>query len=177
MRDAVTIATTQRRAREVLLNEAVPFPERLKAAQKLQRSYEKTGQKPKGVDASILKQYRDWLKENAKYGLITPENAIIPEEKLVGYALNKQHPKGRDKAIAFERALGYNKDNYKELIDNVFKNLPNFPAIPKGVDEYGEKYEVLMLLTGPNGKTARVKTAWRKGKEDKIRLVRIYVDE
>lgn len=101
MRDAVTIATTRQRAREVLLNDAVPFLERLKAARKLQRSYEKTGQKPKGVDASILRQYRDWLKENAKYGLITPENTIIPEEKLVGYALNKQHPKGKDGRVKF----------------------------------------------------------------------------
>ncbi len=177
MRDAVTIATNRRRAREVLLNEAVPFPEKLKAAQKLQRSYEKTGQKPAGIDASFLKQYRDWLKDNAKYGLITPENATIPEEKLAGYALNKEHPRGRDKAIAFERALGYNINNYKELLNNVLKNLPNFPAISKGVDEYGEKYEVLMLLTGPSGKTVRVKTAWRKYKEGEIRLVSIYVDE
>lgn len=177
MRDAVTIATNRKRAREVLLNEVAPFPERLKAARRLQLSYEKTGQKPRGVDASILQQYRDWLKENAKYGLITPENAAIPEEKLVRYALNNEHPRGKDKAIAFERALGYNKSNYKELIDSVLKNLPSFPAIPKGVDEYGEKYEMLMLLTGPNGKTARVKTAWRKDKEGKIRLVSIYVDE
>jgi len=73
--------------------------------------------------------------------------------------------------------LGYNKSNYEELIDNVLKNLPSFPAIPKGADEYGEKFEVPMFLTGPNGKTAKVKTAWRKDNEGKIRLVSIYVDE
>ncbi|MCL6611186.1 MAG: hypothetical protein K6T66_06575 [Peptococcaceae bacterium] len=63
MRDAVTIATNRKRAREVLYNEAAPLEDKLKAARKLQRSYEKTGQKPKGRDAAILKQYRDWLDE------------------------------------------------------------------------------------------------------------------
>lgn len=175
-RDKVTIATNRKRAREVLLSENTPFPEKLRAARKLQRSYEKTGKIPRGTDASILKQYRDWLKENARYGLITPNNAIISEAKLLNYALDKTHPKGRDKAIAFDRALGYNKGNYKELMDNVRKSLPDFPAIPKGADEYGAKYEVLMFLTGPNGKTARVKTGWLKHKEE-VRMVSIYVDE
>lgn len=63
MRDAVTIATNRQRAREVLYNEAVPLEDKLKAARQLQRSYEKAGQRPRGRDAAILKQYQDWLDE------------------------------------------------------------------------------------------------------------------
>lgn len=125
-----------------------------------------------------MQQYRDWLKENAKYGLITPENTIIPEEKLVGYALNKQHPKGKDKAIAFEKVLGYNINNYKDLMDNIKNNLANFPAVFKGEDKYGKRYEITMKLTGPNGNTAKVKTGWIEDKETgEFRLTTIYVDE
>jgi len=44
------------------------------------------------------------------------EDAVIPVEKLTDYAL---HPiKGKGKAIAFDRALGYNLTNADKLIEN-----------------------------------------------------------
>jgi hypothetical protein len=177
MRDAVTIATNRKRAREVLYNEATPMRDKIKAADKLNKTYENTGVKPVGKDASILKQYKDWIKENGKYDLITPDNANIPENKILEYALNKEHLRGKDKAIAFEKALGYNKDNYKDLIKAVKDNLNNYPAIPKGESEYGKSYEVTMMITGPNGKTAKIKTGWIIDKDSDIpRLITIYVD-
>lgn len=60
MRDAVTIATNRKRAREVLLSENMPLEEKIKAAEKLKKSYDNTGQTPRGIDASILKQYNDF---------------------------------------------------------------------------------------------------------------------
>ncbi|WP_079908063.1 phage minor capsid protein [Carboxydocella sp. JDF658] len=179
MRDAVTIATNRKRAREALYNEVAPLEDKLKAARQLQRSYEKAGQKPRGQDAAILKHYQDWLKENARFGIITPENAHIPENKLLGYALNIEHAKGgRDKAIAFEKALGYNKSNYRQLIEDVKANLSKYPAVYKGNTKYGDKYEVRMELTGPNGKTAPVITGWLIEKETgRPRLTTIYVDK
>ncbi|MBE3591519.1 MAG: hypothetical protein IMW84_01100 [Thermoanaerobacter sp.] len=44
IRDKVTIQTTRRRAREVLYNEQAPLIKRLKAAEKLKKSYEKVGE-------------------------------------------------------------------------------------------------------------------------------------
>ncbi len=178
MRDKVTIQTIRKRAREILYNENTPLEDKVKAAEKLKRSYEKEGKKPTGLDASIIKQYDEYIDKNAQFGLITPENAYIPENKIVGYALNKEHPKGKDKAIAFEKALGYNISNYKDLIKNVIDNLKNFPAILKGEDKYGKRYEITMELTGPNGNIAKVKTGWIEDKETgKFRLTTIYVDE
>ncbi|HHW01905.1 MAG TPA: hypothetical protein GXX35_03705 [Thermoanaerobacterales bacterium] len=55
MRDAVTIATNRKRAREVLLSENIPMVEKVKAAKKLKKSYDKTGTKPVCADAAILK--------------------------------------------------------------------------------------------------------------------------
>ena len=104
------------------------------------------------------------------------EKAIIPKEKLVDYALNMQHPIGKDKAIAFEKALGYNQSNYEKLIDNVKRNIPNYNAVHKGSNEYGEKYEILMTLFGENKKYANVKTGWIVEKEtNQTKLTSLYV--
>ena len=40
-----------------------------------------------------------------------PKKLIIPEAKLVNYCLNKSHEKGKAKAIAFEKYLGYTRGN------------------------------------------------------------------
>jgi hypothetical protein len=37
---------------------------------------------------------------------------IIDPRKLTEYALNLDNPKGADKAIMFERHLGFTKDNH-----------------------------------------------------------------
>ena len=96
--------------------------------------------------------------ENPLPGL---ENAYINPAKLRDYSLNINHPgAGRNKAIAFEKALGYNQDHAEELRRNILDNLPYFNAASKGRNKYGERYEVIMELTGPNGKTARVGTGW-----------------
>ena len=87
------------------------------------------------------------------------------------------HPKGKDKAIAFEKALGYNINNVDDLITDIYKNLSSYPAKLRPKTQYGQPFEVRMLLTGPNGKTAYVKTGWIINAGDKNpRLTSAYVD-
>lgn len=109
---------------------------------------------------------------------LLPNNkkAVISNEKFTKYALNKEHTTGRDKAVAFEKALGYNVDNANELIANIHKNIAFCPAKKRPATEYGQPFDVTMNLTGPNGKTARVKTGWiiDKGAEHP-RLTSAYV--
>ncbi len=103
------------------------------------------------------------------------DSAVIPEAKLTRYALD---PNGAapDKAIAFDKALGYNKNNYQDLIENVRNNLPNYKPIEKGKDQYGQRYQVVMRLTGANGKAANVLTGWiLDAKTGETRLTSIYV--
>ena len=69
-RDKVTIAANRKRAREVLLSENAPIEEKAKAARKLQKTYEKTGTRPVGKDASIIKQYKEFLKTGRYQGKI-----------------------------------------------------------------------------------------------------------
>ena len=94
--------------------------------------------------------------------------------KLTGYALNPTV--ALDKAIAFEEALGYNLSNVNELIQNIKENLSKADVISKADLGYGERFQALMDLTGINGQTATVLTAWIKDNDtQKIRLTSVYV--
>jgi len=103
------------------------------------------------------------------------DKAFIPIEKLTKYALNPDCD--QDKVIAFELALGYKLDNYEELRQNIYKNLKNYEALPKGHNGFGEIYEVTMNLIGANGKTAKVLTVWIDDDETgEMRLVTLHID-
>ena len=104
--------------------------------------------------------------------------AAIPDEKLTGYALNMDHPVGRNKAIVFQKVLGYNVDNRDILLRQVRSGLAKYRAIEKQNTQYGRPFEVTMMICGANGRYAPVKTAWQidNGSETP-RLVSIYVDE
>jgi len=103
------------------------------------------------------------------------DQALIPIEKLVKYALNPM--KDPDKARSFELALGYNMFNAEKLIENIKANLHKFAAEDKGDKGYGTLYEVVLELTGENGKTANVLTAWIDDiSKNEMRLITIHVD-
>jgi len=132
-----------------------------------------------GLHIDLDKEIEELEREEKERLLPGYEDAYIPPEKLIRYALNKEHKGGgKDKAIAFEQALGYNINNYEQLIEDVLVNLLKYPAVYKGNTKYGKRYEVEMELTGPNGKTAMVITGWLIEKEtEKPRLTTIYVDK
>ncbi len=100
------------------------------------------------------------MKNIHKKALPNFQNAVIPYVKLTDYALNKNNSGGRDKAIAFENALGYTVDNAGELKANILQHLAFFEATLVKETEYGKLYEVIINLKGPNGKTANVLSAW-----------------
>lgn len=98
--------------------------------------------------------------------------AKIPEEKFTKYALNPD--KAPDKAQAFESALGYNLENVDKLIKNIQEHIDESKFVSKGDKGYGMLYEYVMSLTGENGKTANVLTAWIESDGEK-RLTSAYV--
>ena len=102
------------------------------------------------------------------------EDAIIPIGKFTNYALDPI--KSRGKWVAFRDALGYGLHNADALVENIRQNLKNFPSENKGDRGYGCTYTVLMELTGANGRTANVMTAWLDDKATgQIRLTSAYV--
>lgn len=99
-------------------------------------------------------------------------NYNIDESKLTEYALNPE--KQPDKAIAFEKALGYDLSNYNQLLEEVYSNIDYKGFIFKRNNNYGELFEQIITLKGPNGKSANIMTGWiKKGKS--FRLTSIYV--
>ena len=95
--------------------------------------------------------------------------AKIPDEKLTEYALNFEHPK---------EALGYTKESYTDLKTKILDSFDEKELVYKREDKYGKRYEQIMQITGPNGKTANVLTAWIKDNDNaEPRLTSIYVDK
>ena len=106
------------------------------------------------------------------------DRAVIPDGKLTGYVLNMEHPVGKNKALVFEKVLGYNIGNKDMLIDRVYAGLKKYRANARKPTQYGQPFEVLMMLEGVNGKFTPVKTAWQiDSGSDFPRLVSMYVDE
>lgn len=102
--------------------------------------------------------------------------AHIPKAKLTDYALNPD--KAPDKALAFEKALGYNLGNVDKLIENLVRNINNFEFKEMPDTGYGRRFKAILELTGENGKTAKVLTAWLLDKKtNEFRLTSLYVDK
>lgn len=98
--------------------------------------------------------------------------AKIPKEKFVDYAFNPA--RDPDKARAFKEALGYDLNNYQDLISSIDSGFDKQKLIERGDQGYGMRYEQIMRLKGPNGKEANVLTAWIQNKDD-YRLTSVYV--
>ena len=92
------------------------------------------------------------------------------------YALNPGHPIGKEKAKVFKEALGYTRENYKDLKAAILENYNEDELVFKGESQYGKRYEQIMDITGVNGKTAKVLTAWIKETDaSEARLTSVYI--
>lgn len=88
------------------------------------------------------------------------QKAVVDIKKLTDYALNPEHPVGGNKARVFKSALGYTKSNAEQLRTTIIKQLPKFEAVAGKLDQYGQRYTVDMMIKGPNGNSAMVRTGW-----------------
>lgn len=111
-----------------------------------------------------------------KLGEIVDTLEINPR-KLTEYALNMDNPKGRDKAIMFRQHLGYFKDNYKLLLEQILYKSYTSEAIFLSEDEHGKRYQVDLEITGTEPEQKEiVRTGWIVEPEsDTARLVTLYV--
>ena len=89
------------------------------------------------------------------------ERAVIEDSKLVRYALNPHSERGQHKARVFAEALGFNLSNWELLKQAIVEALPARPAILTSETVFGKKYEVIVPITGPNGRTVDVLTVWQ----------------
>ncbi|WP_343464431.1 DUF6883 domain-containing protein [Pantoea sp.] len=92
--------------------------------------------------------------------LVNADKAVIDPNKVTSYALNSEHPVGGNKAKVFESALGYNQSNAADLIAKVQEGVKSNPVKMGSSDKFGQRMTIDMPITGPNGKTAIVRTGW-----------------
>jgi hypothetical protein len=92
------------------------------------------------------------------------DEAIIDRRKLVNYALDPTHPRGRHKAVVFKAELAIDAENWRYLRDRILEALPDYPVSSIQLPDRPEKattFGVVIPVTGLNGRVALVISAWR----------------
>ena len=105
------------------------------------------------------------------------DRAVIDEAKITHYLLSREHPRGRTKAIFFER-FGFSVDQWvllrEAFIDHARQHeVSNVTSTP-----FGEACEIVGPLSSPDGRNPNVLVVWmfRNG-EGYPRLVTAYPAE
>jgi hypothetical protein len=88
-----------------------------------------------------------------------PEDAFIDPRKLTEYLLRPLEDS--DKSAFLARA-GYTPENPELLLADLRTQLLTSEAADLGPFLFGQKYEIIGTLIGPNGRTLRVRTIWAK---------------
>jgi hypothetical protein len=109
------------------------------------------------------------------------EEAVVPPEKLCGYALNFEHETGRHKARVFKGALGIEQQDWRYLHDQIIEGLPESEAIlhHETIRETvrWQNWTVPILVAGRNSHSGYVKTVWTIRADDrKPKLTTAYVE-
>lgn len=101
----------------------------------------------------------------------------VPVAKLRDYVLNADHPQGGPKARVFAAVLGMARDDWPELRRQLLTGVMSAPATLRATTQWGHIYEVIVPVTGTNGRTHSVRTGWIVRAGDKRpHLTTAYVD-
>lgn len=108
------------------------------------------------------------------------DKSRTPKEKFTNYSLDYNNPNARGKAEAYERGLGFTKQNADKLIAQIHNAVTSGTAHPFefSVSAYGVKYKYRIPVTGENGKTKNVIAVYQIDNGDDIpRLITNYLEE
>ncbi len=101
----------------------------------------------------------------------------IDERKLTEYALNYDNPKGKEKAIMFEKHLGFTPNNYQLLLQQIYEKTLNHTAILQQSEHHGDRYQVDLTITGVKiGQEEIVRTGWLvEQNSNTARLITLFI--
>jgi hypothetical protein len=101
--------------------------------------------------------------------------AIVDRQKLTGYCLNPEHPRGKHKARVFATALGFTAENADDLRTALLTAAATAEAQPAASDRFGDRYVLEFEINGPRG-AGVVRSTWivRRG-ESSPRLTSCFV--
>ena len=104
-----------------------------------------------------------------------PTEAEIAQNKLTRYLLVKR-PVG-DKS-EFLKQAGYGLDNWQQLEQDIRQQILSNEATSTEQTQYGEYFEIIGPLTGPNGAVLRVKTVWMQESSSGVtKFITLYPDK
>lgn len=107
------------------------------------------------------------------------EEAITPMEKFTEYSLDYENPNAAGKPEAYERGLGYTKQNASELVRQIQSAVTSGVVKPYDVVQtrYGTKYKFRIPIKGANGKTKNVIAVYQIDRGESIpRLITNYLE-
>ena len=105
-------------------------------------------------------QRRMRLLQNPDLKLPGAEKATATDAKFEKYLFGGSHPEGLAKGAAFTSRLGYDISNWQELRAEILKRAKLYPAVLKGSNEFGSKYEQKIIIYGSKGTPANVVIGW-----------------
>ena len=74
--------------------------------------------------------------------------------------MNMDSERGRDKAVLWKELLGIDKRHAAMVERQIMKQIAHLPAVRNKTDKSGERFNVMVPVTGRNGRTVDVVTAW-----------------
>lgn len=101
--------------------------------------------------------------------------AVVDPEKLAGYCLNVEHPRGKHKARVFAAVLGFTAEHAGQLRAALLMAAATADAQQVASDRFGDRYVLEFDVVGPRG-AGVVRSAWivRRG-ESTPRLTSCFV--
>lgn len=104
-----------------------------------------------------------------------PENAIVDDQKLIGYCLNITHAEGQHKARVFKSALNLGSEDVAILKAALLQAVKSSDAVLEKRNQYGQKY-VIDFPMMHDRKSAIIHSVWIvKDNENIPRLITCYV--
>lgn len=102
------------------------------------------------------------------------------KKKFWDYSLDPYHSAGKNKARAYQEALGYNKSNATGLYNQIHDAVSSGSVLPYEItppNGYGVKYKYRIPITGPNGQTKNVIAVYQIDNGTSIpRLITNYLE-
>ena len=102
------------------------------------------------------------------------DRAIVPLEKLIGYCLNLDHPKGKHKAKVFKSVLGITTENVEQLYELVQQAAVEGEVVQQTATPFGKEFKLDWAI--PETENVQLRTLWIiESESDVPRLISAFI--
>jgi hypothetical protein len=90
-------------------------------------------------------------------------------DKLHRYLLDPEHPQNQGKGIWFQPALGFDKHRWEDLGSQLY--FDKSKAVFLRSTPHGDRYQQVIAITGPNGRTIDVPFVFQKDSNGQVTFI------